>query len=630
MLSIAEGIGPGLARAAVAGKIDGELVDLRVPLQADVDLQIITKKDPEAGEVIRHSTEHIMADAVKRLFPNAQVDAGRSDHSEKFQYDFLVENPFTPEDLEQIEKQMKKIIKSKAVFTREVVSREEARALFKGMGEELKLSRLDDIPEGAEITIFRQGEFVDLCRGPHVWRSDQIGAFKLTELAGAYWRGDERNPMLQRIYGTAFATKGELAEHLERLEEAKRRDHRRLGQQLDLFHIDPISPGSPFFHAKGMVIYNELTAYIRELYQKYGYGEVMTPQIVHTDLFKTSGHYENYAEDMFLFETDECEMGVKPMNCPGHAMLFDYGKRSYRDLPIRMAEFSQLHRNERSGTLTGLTRVRSFSQDDAHIFCTPDQVEGEIESFFAMLKEVYGALGLDQIQVAVSTRGEKFIGTPERWDIAEQRLVQACKNAGFEPEIKPGDAAFYAPKVEIDVLDVLGRSWTLGTIQLDMAMPDRFGLSYTAPDGSDAAPEMLHRAILGSLERFIAIYLEHTAGDFPLWLAPVQVVVLPITERHAAYGHAVAKSLRARGLRVHVDDRSEKLGYKIREAEVGKIPLMCVVGDQEEADGTVAPRRRHVEGDGDAVALDEFAEKLAEEVRERRSVNIGTQSRGEE
>jgi len=616
---IAEGIGAGLARAAVAGKIAEELIDLRVPLEQDVELRIITKKDPEAGEVIRHSAEHIMADAVKRLFPKVQVDAGRADHGEKFQYDFLTENPFTPEDLEQIEKQMKKIIKSKAVFTREVVTREEARSLFKEMGEELKLSRLDDIPEGVEITIFRQGEFVDLCRGPHVWRSDQIGAFKLTELAGAYWRGDERNPMLQRVYGTAFATKPELAEHLERLEEAKRRDHRRLGQQLDLFHIDAVSPGSPFFHPKGMVIYNELTAYIRELYQKYDYDEVMAPQIVNTDLFKTSGHYDNYAEDMFLFETDECEMGVKPMNCPGHAMLFDYGKRSYRDLPVRLAEFSRLHRNERSGTLTGLTRVRSFAQDDAHIFCSPDQVEGEIETFFAMLKEVYGALGLDKVSVAVSTRGEKFIGTPKHWDVAEAQLVEACRNAGYEPEIKPGDAAFYAPKVEVDVLDVLGRVWTLGTIQLDMAMPDRFGLRYTAPDGSDAVPEMLHRAILGSLERFIAIYLEHTAGDFPLWLSPVQVVVLPITERHAAYGAKVAAALKARGLRVYLDDRSEKLGYKIREAEVGKIPVMCVVGDQEESNGTVTPRRRHVEGDGEAIALDPFAESLSEEVRERRS-----------
>ncbi len=618
VLSVAEGIGAGLARAAVAGKVNGLLTDLRVPLTADADLAIVTKKDPEAGEVIRHSAEHVMADAVKQLFPSAQVDAGRADHSEKFQYDFLTERPFTPEDLEAIEKRMKKIVKSKAVFTREELSREEARKLFADLGEELKLSRLDDIPEGETISVFRQGDFVDLCRGPHVHRSDQIGAFKLTELAGAYWRGDESNPMLQRIYGTAFASKEELATHLERIEEAKRRDHRRLGAQLDLFHIDAISPGSPFFHPKGMVIYNALVDYIRELYVKYAFDEVMAPQIVHTELFKTSGHYENYADEMFIFQTDECEMGVKPMNCPGHAMLFDFGKRSYRELPIRMAEFSRLHRNERSGTLTGLTRVRSFAQDDAHIFCTSDQVEQELESFFAMLNEVYAALGLDRVQVAVSTRGEKFIGAPERWDVAEDRLVQACRNAGYEPTIKPGDAAFYAPKVEVDVLDVLGRVWTLGTIQLDMAMPDRFGLRYTASDGNDAVPEMLHRAVLGSLERFIAIYLEHTAGDFPLWLAPVQVVVLPITERHQSYAAKVADALRAAGLRVELDDRSEKLGFKIREAEVGKIPVMVVVGDQEEANGTVAPRRRHVEGTGDAVALDAFKNALVAEVRERR------------
>ncbi len=618
VLSVAEGIGAGLARAAVAGVVNGVLTDLRVPLEADADLSIVTKKDPLAGEVIRHSAEHVMADAVKRLFPTAQVDAGRADHSDKFQYDFLTERPFTPEDLEAIEKEMKRIIKSKALFAREEVSREEARALFAGLGEELKISRLDDIPEGEVISIFRQGEFVDLCRGPHVQRSDQIGAFKLTELAGAYWRGDESNPMLQRVYGTAFASKEELAEHLERLEEAKRRDHRRLGAQLDLFHIDAISPGSPFFHPKGMVIYNALIDYIRELYGKYEYVEVMAPQIVHTELFKTSGHYENYAEDMFIFESDDGEMGVKPMNCPGHAMLFDHGKRSYRELPIRMAEFSRLHRNERSGTLTGLTRVRSFAQDDAHIFCTPEQVQEELESFFAMLGEVYSALGLTDVRVAVSTRGEKFIGTPERWDVAEKRLVEACRNAGYDPTIKPGDAAFYAPKVEVDVLDVLGRVWTLGTIQLDMAMPDRFGLRYTAPDGGDGVPEMLHRAVLGSLERFIAIYLEHTAGDFPLWLAPVQVIVLPITERHQSYGAKVTDALRAGGLRVELDDRSEKLGFKIREAEVSKIPVMVVVGDQEEANGTVAPRRRHVEGTGDAVPLDELKEALVAEVRERR------------
>jgi len=618
ILCIAEGIGAGLARAALAGRCNGVLVDLRMPIEEDSAIQILTKNDPEAGEVIRHSTEHVMADAVKRLFPKVQIDAGRTDHSEKFQYDFLTEQPFTPEDLEAIEAEMKKIIKSKAVFTREVIEREKARALFKGLGEELKCSRLDDIPEGEPITIFRHGDFVDLCRGPHVQRTDQLGAFKLTDLAGAYWRGDERNPMLQRIYGTAFATKEELAAHLERIEEAKRRDHRRLGAKLDLFHIDAISPGSPFFHPKGMVIYNELVAYIRELYFKYGYEEVMAPQIVHTDLFKTSGHYDNYAEDMFLFETDECEMGVKPMNCPGHAMLFDYGKRSYRDLPIRFAEFSRLHRNERSGTLTGLTRVRSFAQDDAHIFCTPDQVEGELESFFAMLSEIYTVLGLTDVHVAVSTRGEKFIGTPEHWDLAEARLVQACRNAGYEPKIKPGDAAFYAPKVEVDVLDVLGRAWTLGTIQLDMAMPERFGLRYTTPEGTDAVPEMLHRAILGSLERFIAIYLEHTAGDFPLWLSPVQVVVLPITERHCNYAQKVTDALHAKQLRVVLDDRSEKLGFKIREAELDKVPVMVVVGDQEEMNGTVSPRRRRVEGTGASVALDAFVASLVEEVRTRR------------
>ncbi len=621
VLAVAEKIGPGLAKAALAGKVNGKLTDLRVALDADVEVSIVTARDPEGAEVLRHSAEHVMADAVKRLFPQVQIDVGRTDHSEKFQYDFLIERPFGPEDLVAIEAEMEKIVKAKQPFVREIVTREAAKKLFSERGEMLKVSRIDDIPTDAEISIFRQGDFIDLCRGPHVQRTDQIGAFRLIDVSGSYWRGDERNPMLQRIYGTAFADKKELVAYLERIEEAKKRDHRRLGPALDLFHLDPISPGSPFFHAKGMIVYNQLVAYMRELYVRYGYDEVMAPLIFNTDLFKTSGHYENFKDDMFLFPSHETEMGLKPMNCPGHAMMFGMRKRSYRELPLRLAEFSRLHRNERAGALQGLTRVRSFAQDDAHIFCRPDQVESELTQFFQMLREVYTTLCLDNVSVAVSTRGERFIGAPERWDIAEKRLVEACRAAGYEPAIKKGEAAFYAPKVEVDVTDVLGRVWTLGTVQLDMAMPERFGLKYITDEGSEGTPEMLHRAILGSLERFFAIYLEHTEGDFPLWLAPVQIVVLPITDRHHAYAQKVEQTLRAAGLRAQVDLRNEKLGYKIREAELHKTPIMAVVGDQEEANGTIAPRRRHDSSESSATSLEALVAELQREVADRRSLN---------
>jgi len=621
VLNVAERIGKGLARAALAGRVDGELVDLRVPLWHSAELRITTAKSPEAGEVIRHSAEHVMADAVKRLFSGAQIDVGRSDHSEKFQYDFLVERPFTPEDLERIAEEMEKIIGEKSTFVRETLGREQAKALFEERGERLKLSRLDDIPEGEEITVFRHGEFVDLCRGPHVQRADQIGAFKLTDAAGSYWRGDERNPMLQRIYGTAFSTQGELEEHLAAVAEAKRRDHRRLGSELELFMLDPVSPGSPFYLPKGMILYNTLVDYVRGLYPKYGYLEVMTPQIFRTEIFKTSGHYELFREDMFLMQGDEGEeLGVKPMNCPGHCVLFGDKKRSYRELPLRFAEFSRLHRNERSGTLTGLSRVRSMAQDDAHIYCEPEQLEGELASFFEMTEEIYGALGLAGVDVGVSTRPEgDFAGDAADWDSAEQQLIAAVKGAGYDCRTKPGDAAFYGPKVEFDFLDVLGRSWTLATLQIDVLMPTRFGLQYVGRDGEMHCPAMLHRAVLGSLERFIALYTEITGGDFPFWLAPLQVTVLPISDRHLAYARGVEAKLSDAGIRVQVDDRSEKLGFKIREAEVQKTPLMLVVGDREEESGTVTPRRRHgLRGSGEAIVVDSLVAELSIENEKRR------------
>ncbi len=619
-LAVAQQIGSGLARAAVAARVDGVLTDLRVELPDGATVEIVTLRDPEAGEVLRHSAEHVMADAVKRLFPAVQIDVGRKDHSEKYQYDFLVERPFTPEDLERIEDEMRRILAEDSPFEREVVTRAEAEQRFRAIGEELKVARLGDIPEGDAITLFRHGGFVDLCRGPHVQHAGQIGAVKLLEVAGAYWRGDERNPMLQRIYGTAFAKKQQLTEYLERIEEAKRRDHRRLGAQLDLFHVDPVAPGSPFYHAKGVALYNELIDFVRSLYPKYGFEEVITPQIVRAELYQTSGHYELFRDDMFRFEGDEGEeLFVKPMNCPGHCLLYNSKKRSYRDLPLRFAEFSRLHRNERSGTLHGLTRVRSLAQDDAHIYCEPEQVEAEIQRFFEMMREIYGALGLDQVEVYVSTRPEEFIGDPRDWERAEQALVRAVEDAGYACGIKPGEAAFYAPKVECDFRDVLGRSWTLGTVQIDMAQPGRFALRYIGRDGAEHQPAMLHRAILGSLERFIAIYLEHTGGDFPLWLAPVQVVVLPITERHGDYGRKVYESLRERGVRAALDERNEKLGFKIREAETQKIPVMLVIGDQEVANGTVTPRRRRgVPGASETLALDAFLAELTAVVRDRR------------
>ncbi len=621
VLDVSERIGKKLARAALAGRVDGQLVDLRVPLRTDAALEIVTREDPAAGEVIRHSAEHVMADAVKRVFPDVQIDVGRSDHSEKFQYDFLVERPFTPEDLEKIEKEMLEIIAEGAAFTREVVSRDEAVALFESMGEELKVSRIGDVPDGEDITLFRHGDFVDLCRGPHLQRVGQIGAVKLLEAAGAYWRGDESNPMLQRIHGTAFSSKKELTAYLAAIEEAKKRDHRRVGSALDLFHIDPLSPGSPFYHPKGTVLYNGLVDYIKSLYPKYGYGEVITPQLFRTDLFKISGHYDLFREDMFLMEGDEGEeMAVKPMNCPGHCRLFAHTKRSYRDLPVRFAEFSRLHRNERSGTLTGLSRVRTFSQDDAHIYCEREKVPEEIQAFFEMTRQVYDDLALEGVKVCVSTRPEKFLGASADWDRAEKELIESVERAGYPCGIKEGEGVFYGPKVEFDFEDVLGRAWTLATVQIDLAMPERFGLRYTGRDGKDHQPAMLHRAVLGSLERFIAIYLEHTGGDFPLWLAPVQVAVLPIADRHLEFARKVHAALADAGIRAELDERGEKLGFKVREAEVQKIPIMAVVGDQEQQDGTVTPRRRRdSKRSAEAIPVDAFVSELASEIARRRS-----------
>ncbi len=622
-------IGQGLARAALAGRVEGRLVDLRAPLADGVRLEIVTARDPEGGEVIRHSAEHVMADAVKRLFPDCQIDVGRTDHADKFQYDFKVERPFTPEDIEKIEAEMKRIIQEDAPFERRVLSRDEARALFAGMGEDLKVSRLDDIPDGEDITAFTHGGFTDLCRGPHVQRAGQIGAFKLTETAGAYWRGDESNPMLQRIYGTAFADKKELKAHLARLEEAKRRDHRRLGQELGLFFLTPkVGGGLAMWLPKGAVLRRELAAFLDEQLMKRGYQPVLTPHIGRVDLYKTSGHFPFYADSQYppmQVPDDEHEQYLlKPMNCPHHIQIYAHEPRSYRDLPMRLAEFGTCYRYEKSGELTGLTRVRSLTVDDAHIFCTPEQVEDEFRTVLELVQFVLATFGFDDVRTTLSVRDpadeDKFAGDTEVWDRAEATLARVLESLDMEYEREEGEAAFYGPKVDFKVRDVIGREWQLGTAQLDYVLPERFGLEYVGPDNEPHRPVMIHRAPFGSFERFIGILIEHFAGDFPLWLAPVQVVVLPITSRHADYAGKVREKLRAAGIRAELDDRNEKLNFKIREAELQKTPIMLVVGDQEEANGTVTPRRRKgAPGSTDAIALDAFTSEVAEEISQRRS-----------
>ena len=594
----------------VAARVGDRTVDLSFRLHADTAVSPVGADSPEGIDVIRHSTAHLLAQAVKRLFPDTQITIGPV-IADGFYYDIKREQPFTPEDLEKIEAVMREVAKQNLPVRREEMPRAEAIAMFREMGEAYKAEIIEGLPDEV-VSLYRQGEFVDLCRGPHVPATGRIKAFKLTSVAGAYWRGDERNEMLQRIYGTAFPSKEQLEAHLKRIEEAKQRDHRRLGQQLDLFSLHPIAPGSPFFHPKGAVVYNTLVQYIRSLYGRYGYTEVVTPLIYKTDLWKTSGHYDAFHDDMFLMTIDEDEYGVKPMNCPGHCYLFATRKYSYRELPVRFADFSRLHRFEPSGTLAGLTRVRSMAQDDAHIYCTPEQLEPELEQFIAMTREVYGVFGFDKVEVTLQTRPEKFLGRIELWDAAELALQRVTERAGYDVKVLPGEGAFYGPKIGFDFRDVLERAWTLATVQIDCAMPERFGLKYVTAESSTATPVMLHRAVLGSLERFIAILLEHTAGNFPVWLAPVQVRVLTLTERQEAAGRDVHARLQAAGFRAELDDRNEKLGYKVRQAQMEKIPYMLVIGDKEAAAGTVAPRRRSGET-LDAVPLETFIAHLRQE-----------------
>ena len=562
---------------------------------------------------IRHSAAHVMADAVTSIWPQAKLTIGPPT-DDGFYYDIDLDYRLTPEDLKEVERRMRKIIGANDPFVREEISREDAQRRF--AENEYKLENIAEIPEGEVITTYSHGKFTDLCEGPHVERAGAIKAVKLLNIAGAYWRGDERNPMLQRIYGTAFESKDALRQHIEMLEEAAKRDHRKVGRELELFMFDPAAPASPFFLPKGTVLYNLLIDYIREMYGRYGYQEVMTPQIFESGLWRRSGHYENYKENMFFVEIDEREFGVKPMNCPSHALIYGSTLHSYRDLPVRLADFGRLHRYERSGVTHGLTRVRSFAQDDAHIFCRPDQVQSEVTAFIDMVHETFTIFGFDDVHVMLSLRPEKRVGTDEMWDRAEAALTSAIESKGLDYEAVAGEGAFYGPKIDFFMQDALRRQWQLSTVQLDYSLPERFGLEYVTEDDRRERPVLIHRALLGSLERFIAILLEHTGGALPVWLSPVQAVVIPIADRHADYAREVESRLRGTGLRVEVDARTQRMNLKIREAQLRKVPYMLVVGDREQETGAAAVRQRSGEDLG-AMPLDDIAREIGERTAAR-------------
>ena len=562
---------------------------------------------------MRHSAAHVMAEAVIKLFPEAQIAIGPPT-DDGFYYDFEVSRPFTPEDLKKIEKLMRETIKADRPFSGVSIDRDAALERFSE--QKFKVELITDLPDDEEITVWSHQSWEDLCAGRHADSTGKIGAFKLLSVAGAYWRGDENREMLQRIYGTAWESQEELDAYLERIEEAERRDHRRLGRELDLFFFDPIAPASPFFLPKGTIVLNELVDYVKQLYVKYGYQEVTTPQIFNTDLWKQSGHYDNYLENMYMMDVDDREFGVKPMNCPAHAVLYAANTHSYRELPIRYADFGRLHRYERSGVTHGLMRVRTFSQDDAHIFATLDQIAQEVNSFIAMLDEAYAVLGFEKIRMALSLRPEKRVGTEEMWDRAEAALTEVMESTGREYGAEEGEGAFYGPKIDFFVPDALGREWQLGTVQLDFSLPERFDLQYAAEDGSLQRPVVIHRAMLGSLERFLGVLIEHTAGALPIWLSPVQATLIPIADRHIPFGEELVQKLRAAGVRAEVDTGSDRMGAKIRAAQVQKIPYMLVVGDREQEAGKVAVRERSG-GDLGAMDVDEFVTRVAEEINTR-------------
>ena len=609
---IAAAIGPGLAKAAIAGRVNGKLVDLSRTISEDAEVAIVTDKDPEGLDIIRHSTAHLMAYAVQDLFPEAQVTIGPVIEN-GFYYDFAYKRPFTPEDLAAIEKRMHELAKLDETVVREEWDRQEAVKYFESIGEKYKAEIIASIPAEEGITFYREGRFVDLCRGPHVPSTGKLKVFKLMKVAGAYWRGDANNEMLQRIYGTAWARKEDQDAYLHMLEEAEKRDHRKLGKDLDLFHTQAEAPGMVFWHPRGWTIWQRIEQYIREKYQQNGYQEVRCPQILDVDLWKRSGHWDNYKENMFFSESEKREYAVKPMNCPGHVQLFNASLRSYRDLPLRYAEFGSCHRNEPSGGLHGIMRVRAFTQDDGHIFCSEDQIQSEVTAFTTLLQKVYRDFGFDHIIYKLSTRPEKRIGSDESWDKAENALAEGLRASGCEFTYLPGEGAFYGPKIEYTLKDAIGREWQCGTIQVDPNLPERLDAEYVGEDGARHRPVMLHRAIVGSLERFIGILIEQHAGAMPVWLAPVQVVVTGITDAQADYVEYVAAALRERGIRVQTDLRNEKITYKIREHSLQKPPFILVVGDKEKEAKTVAVRGR---GNADLgiMPLQAFASRVLQDI----------------
>lgn len=608
---VAKALSSKLGKEALVAKWNNKMVDLSTKLEQDGQLEIYTFEDEEGKDAYRHSSAHIMAQAVKRLFPDVKFGIGPS-ITNGYYYDFDTEHVFTPEDLKAIEKEMEQIIKADYPFERQEVSREEASKIFEKAGEKYKVELINDLPEDAIISTYKQGDFLDLCAGPHVPSTGKIKAVKLMSLAGAYWRGNEKNKMLQRIYGTSFAKKSQLDEYLAKLEEAKKRDHRKLGTQLGIFSIQDEGPGFPFFHPKGMVLRNEIENFWREVHRKWGYLEIKTPVILNRSLWERSGHWDHYKENMYFTKIDDVDYAIKPMNCPGAMLVYKTEQHSYRELPIRMAEMGLVHRHEKSGVLHGLMRVRSFTQDDAHIFMLPSQITEEIKKVISLVDYIYSVFGF-KYRVELSTKPEKAMGSDEIWELATDALRKALEEKEINYTVNEGDGAFYGPKIDFHLEDSLGRDWQCGTIQLDFQMPEKFDLTYIGEDGQKHRPVVIHRAILGSIERFIGILIEHYAGAFPAWLAPVQVKILPITDRQHAYAEELKNELEVAGIRCEIDYRNEKIGYKIREAQLEKVPYMLVIGDKEMEEGTVSVRKR-TEGDIGSVKIEELIKRLSEEI----------------
>ena len=609
---VAANIGAGLAKAALAGRVDGRLVDTGYRIEQDAQLAIVTDRDADGLEVIRHSTAHLLAMAVQDLFPGAQVTIGPV-IEDGFYYDFAFERPFTPEDLVKIEQRMQELAERDLPVQRVVMSHDQAVATFAGMGEQYKVQIIRDLPAGEEISVYKQGEWMDLCRGPHVPSTGKLKAFKLTKVAGAYWRGDSKNEMLQRIYGTAWASPKDLKAYLHRIEEAEKRDHRKVAKKLNLFHMQEEAPGMVFWHPRGWSIYQTIEQYMRGWQQREGYQEIRTPQVVDIDLWQRSGHADKYGSNMFTLKIEERDFAVKPMNCPCHVQVFNQGLKSYRDLPLRLSEFGSCHRYEPSGSLHGIMRVRGFTQDDAHIFCTQEQIQGEVAKFIDFLHAVYADFGFTEVIYRLSTRPANRVGSDETWDIAEKALADALDSKELPWEELPGEGAFYGPKIEFSLKDCIGRVWQLGTIQVDFSMPGRLDAQYVAEDGSRQTPVMLHRAILGSFERFIGILIEHYEGAFPTWLAPVQAVVMNITDNQAPYAKKLEETLKNNGFRVEADLRNEKIGFKIREHTIQKVPYLLVIGDREVEQQTVAVRTRSGEDLG-SLAIEAVVELLTKDV----------------